>query len=451
MNIELDRKLPFSLEAEQAVLGSVLIEPASMDVLASVITQNDFYLAQHQKIYATMQNMYLKTRNIDAVTLLDALVQDGVYDAAGGKDYLMLIAEVVPTAANVRDYAKIVKDKSTLRALIGVCEKVEEAAYTEEREAEKLVELASAEIFDLAKSRDNKNFIHIRDALLQAYTHLQALATNKDELQGMKTGFPDLDHMLVGMSKADFVLVGARPGMGKTAFALNVAANAAKRSKKAVCIFSLEMSVQQLVERLLSSEAMVDSYHMRDGNLSQEEWDKISDASAELSDCNILMDETSAITVSGIRSKLRMVKDLGLIVIDYLGLMPADSDKYKGNRAQEVAEISRNLKLLAKEFEVPVLCCAQLNRGPEGRTDKRPSLSELRDSGAIEQDADMVMFLYREDYYKRGDAPVPQNEAEIIVAKNRHGSVGTVKVGWMGAYTKFVTPPKESDIAGMNV
>ncbi len=435
MNVQLDRKMPFSLEAEQSVLGSILIDPPCLDTLTAIISTSDFYLEEHQSIYAAMQGMYLKSKNIDVVTLIDELVKEGVYDAAGGKEYIRLIAETVPTAANVKDYAEIVRSKSTLRALIGACEEVTEAAYTEEEEVERLVEMAESKIYAIAEQKDNKNFVHIKDALLQVYNHLQQLVTNREETQGMKTGFSGLDRVLVGMAKSDLILVGARPGMGKTSFAMNVAVSAARRSGKAVCVFSLEMSAEQLVTRLLSSEALVDSYHLRSGELTDEDWQKLAHASSILSDCQILIDDTTGMTVTGMMAKLRRVKNLGLVVIDYLGLM--QSEHRNDNRVQEVSEISRNLKLMAKEFEVPVICCAQLSRGPESRTDKRPMLSDLRDSGAIEQDADIVMFLYREEYYK--DKENPQNTAEVIVAKNRHGSTGKVEMGWLGQYTKFTT------------
>jgi replicative DNA helicase len=441
VNVQLDRKMPFSLEAEQSVLGSILIDPACLDTITSIVSMEDFYLEEHQSIYAAMQGMYLKSKNIDVVTLIDELVKEGVYDDAGGKEYIRLIAETVPTAANVKDYAEIVRDKSTLRALIGACEDVTEAAYTEEEEVERLVEMAESKIYAIAEQKDNKNFVHIKDALLQVYNHLQQLITNREETQGMKTGFSGLDRVLVGMGKSDLVLVGARPGMGKTSFAMNVAVSAARRSGKAVCVFSLEMSAEQLVTRLLSSEALVDSYHLRSGELTDEDWQKLAHASSILSDCQILIDDTTGMTVTGMMAKLRRVKNLGLVVIDYLGLM--QSEHRNDNRVQEVSEISRNLKLMAKEFEVPVICCAQLSRGPESRTDKRPMLSDLRDSGAIEQDADIVMFLYREEYYK--DKENPQNTAEVIVAKNRHGSTGKVEMGWLGQYTKFTTIDTEEN------
>lgn len=435
MDIQLDRKMPFSLEAEQSVLGSILIDPACLDIITPIVSSSDFYLEEHQSIYTAMRHMYLESKNIDVVTLVNELVKEGVYDDAGGKEYIRLIAETVPTAANVKDYAAIVRDKSTLRALISACEEVTQAAYAEEEEVERLVEMAESKIYAIAEQKDNKNFVHIKDALLNVYGHLQQLITNKEEIQGMKTGFSGLDEKLVGMGKSDLVLVGARPGMGKTAFALNVAAAAAKRSQKTICIFSLEMSAEQLVTRLLSSEALVDSYRLRSGELTDKDWQDLAHAASILSDCQILIDDTTGLTVAGMMAKLRRVKNLGLVVIDYLGLM--QSEHRNENRVQEVSEISRNLKLMAKEFQVPVICCAQLSRGPESRTDKRPMLSDLRDSGAIEQDADIVLFLYREEYYK--DKENPQSTAEVIIAKNRHGSTGKVEMGWLGQYTKFTT------------
>lgn len=435
MNIELERRQPFSLEAEQSVLGSVLINPESLDILTGIITSEDFYLEEHRQIYSAMQGMFLRSKSIDVVTLIDELVREGVYDEAGGKEYIRLIAETVPTASNVKDYAEIVRDKSVLRSLISASEEITDAAYKEQEDVQRLVEMAESKIYAIAEQKENKNFIHIKDALLQVYEHLQNLMTNKEETLGMSTGFSGLDRVLVGMGKSDLVLVGARPGMGKTSFTMNVAVNAAKRSDKAVCVFSLEMSAEQLVTRLLSSEALVDSYHLRSGELSQEDWGKLAHASSQLSECNILIDDTPGMTVAGMMAKLRRVKNLGLVVIDYLGLM--ESEHHIDNRVQMVSEISRNLKLMAKEFHVPVICCAQLSRGPESRTDKRPMLSDLRDSGAIEQDADIVLFLYREEYYKDKDAP--QSTAEVIVAKNRHGSTGNVKMGWLGQYTKFTT------------
>ncbi len=440
MNVELERRMPFSLEAEQSVLGAVLINPAVLDTLTGMISSDDFYLEEHRRIYSAMQGMFLRSKSIDVVTLIDELVREGVYDEAGGKEYIRLIVDLVPTAANAKDYAQIVRDKSVLRSLIGATEEITDTAYKEQDDVQRLIEMAESKIYAIAEQKENKNFVHIKDALLRVYDNLQNLMTNKEETLGMSTGFSGLDRVLVGMGKSDLVLVGARPGMGKTSFTMNVAVNAAKRSKKAVCVFSLEMSAEQLVSRLLSSEALVDSYHLRSGELNAEDWEKLAHASSELSECEILIDDTPGMTVAGMMAKLRRVKNLGLVVIDYLGLM--ESEHHIDNRVQMVSEISRNLKLMAKEFHVPVICCAQLSRGPESRTDKRPMLSDLRDSGAIEQDADIVLFLYRDEYYK--DKTDAQSVAEVIVAKNRHGSTGTVQMGWLGQYTKFTTLSEES-------
>ena len=428
--------MPFSLEAEQSVLGAVLIDPSCMDQVAGVLSAEDFLLEEHKDVFAAMQKMYLRSKTIDVVTLLDELVRDGVYDEAGGKDYIRLISEIVPSAANVMDYAEIVRDKSMLRDLIGACDDITAMAYSEQEDTAHLVEMAEQKIFAIAEGRENKGFTHIRDALMQVYDRLHLLAENKVEALGMPTGFSGLDRLLVGLGKTDLVLVGARPGMGKTSFAVNLATHAAMTTKKTVCIFSLEMSAEQLITRVMSSEALIDSYRLRSGELTDEDWDKLAHAASRLSNCEILIDDTTGLTVTGMKAKLRRQKNLGMVVIDYLQLM--QSDRRIDNRVNEVAEISRGLKLLAKELQVPVICCAQLSRGPESRNDKRPMLSDLRDSGAIEQDADIVLFLYRDEYYKT-EKDEPQNIAEIIVAKNRHGSTGNVKMGWFGQYTKFTT------------
>ena len=434
--LDIQRKMPFSLEAEQAVLGSVLIDPERIGDLAGKLTENDFYLEEHRQIYSAMQKLFLQSRDIDLVTLIDTLVKDGVYEKERCVSYMKVIAEIVPTASNLMDYAEIVKDKSLLRRLIGVCDEVSGAAFAEQDEARSVLDLASNRIDSLADDNRSGDFVHISDLLVQTYKQLDDLMKNGESL-GTKTGYSGLDDLLVGMAAGDLILVGARPGMGKTAFALNIATNVARQSKKAVCIFSLEMSNVQLVSRILSSEALVDSHDLRSGKLSDTDWKKLADVSAYLSECNILIDDTPGITVAGMKAKLRRVKNLGLIVVDYLGLM--QSDRKIDNKVQEVAEISRSLKLMAKELGVPLICCAQLSRGPESRTDKRPMLSDLRDSGAIEQDADMVLFLYRDEYYKEVTDPAKQNVAEVIISKNRHGSVGTVKLGWYGKYTKFST------------
>ncbi len=439
MNTELDRRLPFSLEAEQSLLGSVLIDPACMDELAGIVSADDFYMPEHREIWLAMQEMYLKSKSIDVVTLIDELTKAGTYTEAGGREYLKLVAEAVPVAVNAKDYAKIVRDRAILRQLIAAGEDIAEAGYAGDEDAEALVEYAEGKIYRIAEGRENKNFVHIRDALLQVYDRLQALAADPEALKGTPTGFAALDNVIVGMGKADLVLIGARPGMGKTAFAMNIAVEAAYRTHKTVCVFNLEMSAEQLANRMLSSEAQIDSLKLRSGDLHDDDWNAIAHAASRLSETDILIDDTPGITVTGMKSKLRRVKNLGLVVVDYLQLM--QGERHQDNRVQEVADISRSLKLMAKELEVPVICCAQLSRGPENRTDKRPMLSDLRDSGAIEQDADIVMFLYRDEYYK--EATADQSVAEVIIAKNRHGSLERIRLGWIGRFTKFTNLAKE--------
>ncbi|MBQ8207398.1 MAG: replicative DNA helicase [Clostridia bacterium] len=440
MNEEIIRKLPFSMIAEQSLLGSVLIDPECLNQIAGDIAPEDFYISEHSKIFDAMLALYRQENGvIDIVTLIDKLVENGVYDKSGGEDYIRTLGEVVPSALNVKDYAKIVKEKSLLRKLIAVSGDISDSAYSEQDTVEHIIGSAEQAIFDIAQKRETKNFTHISEALMQVYDHLHLLNTNKEATQGVATGFAGLDGVLAGMGKSDLIIVGARPGMGKTSFVLNVGTNVARATGKTVCIFSLEMSAEQLVTRVVSSEAMIDSHKLRTGELTPEDWDSMAHTSDWLSKCNILIDDTAGITVMGMKSKLRRVQNLGLVVIDYLQLM--QSDRKSDNRAQEVSEISRSIKLMAKELMVPILCCAQLNRAAEKNSDKKPMLSDLRDSGSIEQDADAVLFLYREEYYKKdddGSEPPPEaNTAEVIVAKNRHGSTQTVKVGWIGKYTKF--------------
>ncbi len=433
---EFGRKLPFALDAEQSVLGSILIDPECFNTVVGILKSEDFYLDEHTQIYLAMQDLYLKNRDIDIVTLIDTLVHRGVYDEQNSRSYIKLIAEVVPSAANVSDYARIVKDKSLLRALIAAADEITESAYSGKDEVAHIIGNAEQKIFSIAEGNDQKGFTHIREVLVQTYEHLHLLQTNRAETLGVATGFGDLDKVLVGMGKSDFIIVGARPGVGKTSFCLNIATNVAKATKKEVCIFSLEMSAEQLVSRMLSSEALVDSYSIRSGELSDDDWTKLAHASASLSECDIYIDDTTGITATGMKAKLRRKKNLGLVVIDYLQLM--QSDRKIDNRVQEVSDISRNLKLLAKELGVPVICCAQLSRNPESRkgADSAPMLSDLRDSGAIEQDADIIMFLSR-DYYQND--PEKQNIADVHVAKNRHGSTQRVPMGWFGQYTKFTS------------
>ena len=443
------RKLPFSLIAEQSLLGAILVDPESFNEIADAVSVSDFYLEEHQQIFSAMHELFLTSRDIDVVTLIDMLVQKGIYNKSGGEDYVRVLVEVVPTAMNVKDYARIVKDKSVLRQLIGACDEVSEIAYSEQEDVAHILDAAESRIFTIAQGKDTKGFRHIREVIGDVYAHLHEMNTNKEGAQGTSTGFSGLDRVLAGMGNSDLILVGARPGMGKTSFCLNIGTNVAALTGKTVCMFSLEMSAEQLVNRIISSEAMVDSYAMRTGELKDEDWENIALATSRLAKCDILIDDTAGITATGMKAKLRRVKNLGLVVIDYLQLMQGDSRN--DNRVQEVAEISRAMKLMAKELMVPVICCSQLSRGPESRTDKKPMLSDLRESGSIEQDADVVLFLYRDEYYKVSDASNPNMEndasiAEVIIAKNRHGSTGTVKMGWIGKYTKFRTLANENEI-----
>ncbi len=444
----LSRKLPFSLIAEQSLLGSVLVDPEAFNSIADMVSVSDFYLEEHQQIFSAMHGLFLTSRDIDIVTLIDMLVQKGIYTKSGGEQYIRTIAEVVPNALNIKDYARIVKDKSVLRQLIGACDEVTEIAYSEQDDVAHTLDAAENKIFEIAQGKDTKNFRHIREVIGDVYAHLHELQTDKEATQGTATGFGGLDRVLAGMGKSDLILVGARPGMGKTSFCLNIATNVAAATGKTVCIFSLEMSCEQLVSRIISSEAMVDSYALRTGNIKDEEWENIALATSRLAGCDILIDDTSGITVTGMKAKLRRVKNLGLVVIDYLQLMQGETRT--DNRVQEVAAISRAMKIMAKDLMVPVICCAQLSRAAENRTGNRPQLSDLRDSGAIEQDADVVMFLYRDEYYKQNDSSDPNTGAdssiaEVIISKNRHGSTGTVKMGWVGKYTKFRTLVNEED------
>jgi replicative DNA helicase len=433
------RKMPASLASERALLGSILIDPACITEVLTLIGADDFYLTEHKEIFLAMRELFDASSEIDLVTLIDSLVHKGVYEKSGGEEYIRSLLEATPSAMNVQDYGRIVKEKSTLRRIIATCSSVSDMTFSEQEEVSHIIDYAQSQFTEISQGRDSRNFRHIRDVLRDVLENLHELADNPNASHGTPTGFSGVDRLLVGMGDSDLIILGARPGMGKTSFALDIATNVAISEKKAVCVFSLEMSAEQLVSRLLSSEAMVESYALRSGQLSQDDWKKLADAAMRLSSTNLFIDDTSGMTVTAMKAKLRRVENLGLVVIDYLGLM--ESEQHYDNRALEVGVISRGLKLMAKEMHVPILCCAQLSRGTEGRTDKRPQLSDLRESGSIEQDADVVMFLYRDEYYKTDRDPNSQegNVAEVIVQKNRHGSTGNIKMGWIGAYTKFRT------------
>ncbi len=428
------RKMPFSMEAEQSVLGALIVDPEKLREVITELRPDDFYLEQHTRIYEAMRDIFVRPdAHLDPITLLDEITKNGTYDEAGGKSYIMMLAQSVPSVSNLHDYVKIIKEKSVLRKLIEASSKISEMAYAAEGETKDILDRSEQLIFDIAEKNETKGFSHIRDVILNNYKHLEELQKSGEAALGTPTYFSGIDKLLVGMGKGDLIILGARPGVGKTSFALNIASNVAMRTKKKVAIFSLEMSCEQLVSRMLASEGLIDSYKMRKGNLEKDDWEKLARAAGVLAETDILIDDTSGISVTGMRAKLRRVKNLGLVVIDYLQLM--QSDKRSDNRVQEVSDISRNLKLLAKELEVPVITCAQLSRTSE-KENKKPVLSDLRDSGAIEQDADTIMFLSR-DYYKND--PDKENVADCIIAKNRHGSTGTVTLGWYGQFTKFST------------
>jgi replicative DNA helicase len=433
------KQLPYSAEAEMSVLGSALLDGEVLNELIGMIGSEDFYLEDNKLIFESMVEMFAAGSTIDVITVIEQLRKNGIFDKVGGRNYLMQLIEIVPTTRNVDKYAKIVADKSRLRALITACSEIEGICIEGSEDAKTITDLAEQKIYAISQGRNYKGFDKIIDVILMTYDRLHNLANNKEAVMGIPTGFRDLDRILIGLSKSDLILLAARPGMGKTSFALNILQNVAQRSKKAIALFSLEMSKEQLVSRMLSSEAMIEGQVMRTGELSDDDWVKLSRAAGVLSEDDIYIDDTSGISVAEIKAKCRRVKNLGLVVIDYLQLLTGS--RRSENRVQEISEISRGLKIMAKELDIPVICLSQLSRAPEARTDKRPMLSDLRESGAIEQDADIVMFLYRDDYYNPENVEL-RNIAECIVAKNRHGQTGKAELSWMGQYTRFFTLEK---------
>ncbi|MCB6366395.1 replicative DNA helicase [Intestinibacillus massiliensis] len=436
----LARQMPQSAEAEQAVIGSMLIDPACIPEVIEQLRTDDFYAEENSRIFETIYSMFNSAMKIDAVTVLDQLKAQGVYDEAGGRAYLMQLMDVTPTAANVREYASIVRDKSMLRAIAGAAADIQNLAFEGAGSAADIAELAEQKIYSVRHGREIKGLSHIKNVIMDLYARLDELGQSDSDIPGIPTGFHDLDHALTGLNKSDLILIAARPGMGKTAFALNIALNAAKSSKKDVVVFQLEMSKDQLASRFLSNEALIESQKLKTGNLDQDDWIKIARASNVLAKTRIYVDDNPAITVAEIKAKCRRLGDgLGLIVIDYLQLMQSGGRR-NDNRVQEVADISRSLKIMAKELNVPVICLSQLSRAAEQRADKRPMLSDLRESGAIEQDADIVLFIYRDDYYNEDSED--KNVAEILIAKNRHGATGSINLQWIGQYTTFSNQDK---------
>ena len=435
-NALLTRQVPQSLEAEQSVLGAMLIDSRCVPNVIGVLRPEDFYLQQNRDIFETIYSMFNFSEVIDPVTVLNKMKERGVCDEQTTPGYLMQLMEITPTAANVLEYAAIVRDKSLLRGISQAGADIVEMAQDGAGTASSILESAEKKIYALRKGAAAEGLEHIGTVLVKVFDRLAELARLDQDFPGISTGLKDLDRKINGLNKSDLVLIAARPGMGKTSIALNIALHAAKHTGKTVVFFSLEMSREQLAMRLISNESFVDNQKLVTGRLTEDEWGKISLASSALSQTDLRVDDNPSITVAEMNAKCRRLDNLGLVLIDYLQLMTAaEAGRRAENRVTVVSEISRALKIMAKELDVPVVCLSQLSRANESRPDKRPILSDLRESGAIEQDADEVMFLYRDDYYNENSEE--KNVAECIVAKNRHGETGTVKLQWIPQYTTF--------------
>lgn len=441
-------RLPYDIDAEQAILGSILIDPPCLNEIAPLMSSEYFYIPQHKEIYNLLQSMADLNQRIDPITVLDRLKKEGIYDRAGGKTYLKDLVQIVPSSANVLNYVGIVRERYYARALIEASQQIIKDASENTADAEYLLSNAEQRIYEIREGRTVTGLEHIKSVILtETFDRLMKMSNEETRADyiGIPTGIGALDKMITGLHKSDLIILGARPGMGKTSFALNIARNVAVTSKRTVAIFSLEMTRDQLAQRLLSAEAAIKSEKLRTGELTNDEWTRLGQAGTHLSEAEIYMDETSDITVSKMKAKLKRMKKVDLVVVDYLGLM--QSNHYTENRVQQITEITRNLKIMAKEINVPVIVCAQLSRGTEvkGKSHK-PALSDLRDSGSIEQDADIVLFLYRQEYYRNESTEenpdIDPNKAECIVAKNRHGETGTVELYWDPQYTRFTSPAK---------
>ena len=433
----LQRQLPHSLEAEQSVLGSMLIDSRCVAEVIGILRPDDFFLQQNRDIYETIYTMFNFSETIDPVTVLEKMKVRGVADDKT-PEYLMELMEVTPTAANVGQYAGIVRDRAMLRNLAVAAGDIRETVFAGVGTPAEILESAEKKIYALRNGNAGETLQHIGVVLVNVFDRLDELSRSDSAFPGLSTGLHDLDRKINGLNKSDLLLIAARPGMGKTSLALNIALDVAKKSAKTVAFFSLEMSREQLAMRLLSNESFVDNQKLLTGRLTEEEWTKISIASSALSQTDIRVDDNPSISVAEMNAKCRRLPNLGLVLIDYLQLMTSagtGQTSNNANRVQVVSDISRALKIMAKELNVPVICLSQLSRANESRTDKRPMLSDLRESGAIEQDADEVLFIYRDDYY-HPDTP-EKNVAEIIVAKNRHGETGTVKLQWLPQFTTF--------------
>lgn len=435
--------MPYSPEAEQAVLGAIIRDNDVFDkVLDHVKTPDFFYVGLHRQIYAQMQDMMNLGQAIDYVTLLNQLQKNNTFDEATGKTYLFDLVENCPSVSNAESYAKIIKDKYRLRRLIQAAREMIDDATSDADEPSILIDAAEQKLFDIRDGSEKGGLERLSSVILQTFDRLDSLNREADDsIKPVSTGIGDLDRVITGLNRSDLIILAARPGMGKTSFALNIARNVAVTGKKTVAFFSLEMSREQLASRLLSSEAMVGGTKLRTGRLNDDEWNRLIPASDVLKNAEIFIDDTPGMTITEMKSKLRRLRRIDLVVVDYLQLM--SSTRRIDSRVNEISEITRNLKILAKELNVPVITLSQLSRASEQRPDHRPQLSDLRDSGSIEQDADIVLFLYREGYYDKdngGDDAAVQadvNSGECIVAKNRHGEMSTVKLHWQGEFMRF--------------
>ena len=433
---------PHDVDAEQAILGSMLTDQDAVIDAMEVLKPEDFYREDNKYIYQSIINLYNRGEPIDIITVKAELTSMQKFEAVGGIEYLATLPDKVPLVANADKYIKIVEEKSILRQLIKAANEIQSLGYAQNEEIDNIVDQSEKMIFNIMQGKNQKGYTQIKDVLVETFAELEKLYNQKETITGVPTGFADLDYKTAGLHNSDLILIAARPAMGKSAFVLNIATYAAINTKKPVVIFNLEMSKEQLVNRMLCSEAMVDSNKIRTGKIDEEDWIKLATALGPLSEAPIYIDDTPGISVAEIRAKcrkLKLEKNIGLVVIDYLQLIQG-SGKRNASREQEISEISRSLKILAKELDVPVIALSQLSRAAEARQDHRPMLSDLRESGAIKQDADIVMFLYRDDYYNPDSEK--KNIAEIILAKHRAGSTGTVELLWMGNYTKFANLDK---------
>ena len=440
--MEVGKVPPHDIEAEQAVIGSMLTDKDAVIAAIEKLKPEDFYREDNKAIYEAILGLYSKSEPIDIITVKAELVENGKFDSVGGLEYLAVLPDKVPLTSNIEQYIKIVEEKAILRNLIKASTDIINLGYGQSEETDAIIEIAEKKIFDIMQRKSQKGYTAIKDVLIETFAEIEKLYNQKGYVTGVPTGFVDLDQVTAGLHKSDLVLVAARPAMGKSAFALNIATYAAIKGNTPTVIFNLEMSKEQLVNRILCCEAMVDSNKVRTGKIDDDDWAKLATALGPLSEAPIYIDDTAGISIMEIRAKcrkLKLEKNIGLIVIDYLQLIQG-SGKKGASREQEISEISRSLKVMAKELEVPVIALSQLSRAAEQRQDHRPMLSDLRESGAIEQDADIVMFLYRDDYYNQDSEK--KNIAEVILAKHRAGSTGTVELLWLGNYTKFANIEK---------